>query len=100
MSEISILLKDIQHMTLPEYKALDRYSSQGRTWSIITKEHYTSIKHRSVEYIFEPENYILFKLASPNVLYHWFTDNTRHLRLGETYQLGFNLYIRLHSFGF
>ncbi len=100
MTEISIFLKDVRKMSAQEFSALDRYSSQGRTWFIISNKEYMTIRYRQIEHIFEQENYILFRLASANILTYWFTDNTRNLKIGDSYQLDYNLHIRLHSYGF
>ncbi len=100
MSEISIILKDIRVMTLPEYRALDRYASVGRTWVIVKRETYVTVSQRSLEYMFEPENFLLFRLVSNNILTQWFTNNTRRLKVGEEYQIDTNMYIRLLSYGF
>jgi hypothetical protein len=100
MSEVSIILKDIRVMTLPEFKALDRYASTGRMWSVISRMQPVTMKSRSIEYIFEEENFILFKLVSANIFAQWFTENTRRLKAGEEYQLDYNLFIRLQSYGF
>lgn len=100
MSEISIILKDLRIMTLSEYSALDRYASTGRIWSVISRMQPVTMKHRAIEYIFEEENLLLFKLVSSNIFAQWFTENTRRLKSGDEYQLDYNLFIRLHSHGF
>lgn len=99
MSEISILLKDLRILTLPEYSALDRYASTGRLWSVISRAHPIISSKRSIEYVFEEENFVMFKLVSSNILAQWFTDNTRRLKPGDEYQLDYHLYIRLDSYG-
>lgn len=100
MSEISILIKDLRIMTLPEYKGLDRYASPGRAWVVIDRNQPSVTRFRSLEYIFEEENFFMYKLISSNILAQWFTENTRRMRFGDEYQLDHHLFIKLHSYGY
>lgn len=97
MYEISILLKDARLLTQEEYKALVRYSSHGRVWTVIERYgqrlEYTARK-LSPEYIFEPEALTLFRLISCNILAQWYTDNTRNLHPNQEFQIHDTLWIR------
>jgi hypothetical protein len=100
MYEVSILLKDQRFTTLSDYRALEKYATTGKIWSIIENRSVRVKKQRSVEYIFESENYFLFKLVSQNALINWYTQNTRSLKLGESYQIKDDLFIELYSYTF
>jgi len=96
--EVSILLKDSRIITPEEFKALARYSSFGKVWTVIERPGYnqdhTIRKQLSSEYIFEPEALLVFKLISQNILAQWYTDNTRHLLPHQEFQIHDTLWIR------
>jgi len=99
-SEISILLKDYKNATIAESSALNRYSSPGKTWTVVYRAQQRgalTVKFKSHEYIFESENFLLFKLISANILVHWYTENTRYLPPGREFQLKDELYIKFNN---
>lgn len=96
MSEVSVVLKDTRYPSQREYRALNRLASYtGRIWNVIVKEDYGVSKYHSLEYTFESENFLIFKLISDNILGHWYTANTLGYKVDQEYQLNETSIIRL-----
>lgn len=100
MREISIILKNNNLITSSEFKALERYSSCGRLWTVVHKPS-NLFPHKvtswGLEYIFDPEAYTIFCLISNNILANWETEYTRNLNPYEEFYLKDSIFIRLYD---
>ncbi len=99
MGEISIILRDSVHITPEEFRALGRYSFCGNIFTVTHKpgQPPTTIKFRRVEYIFDSEALLMYKLISNNVLAQWYTEYTKELTPYQEFRVQDSLYIRPYS---
>jgi hypothetical protein len=97
MKEISVILKNNILITVQEFKILDHYACFGRLWTLIHKPTLTEpfiTKQRAIEYIFDIESLIIFKIVSQNVLAVWDTDITKYFGPDDEFHLKDSLFIR------
>jgi hypothetical protein len=93
MSEISIILRDSVHVTPEEFKALGRYSCCGNIFTVIHKHAPMTARFRRVEYIFDSEGLLMYRLSYNNILAQWVTEYTKELPYYEEYKIQESLYI-------
>lgn len=97
MEEVSIILKNHLLLTIEEFRVLENYSYTGQVWTLIQKSTDSSpltIKHRRIEYIFDPESLTIFGLVSRNILAQWDTNLTRNLGPHDEFWLTDSMCIR------
>jgi hypothetical protein len=96
MGEISIILRDSVHITPEEFKALGRYSCCGNIFTVIHKPKHPPavMKFKRIEYIFDPEALLMYRLSFNNILAQWNTEWTKELPLYEEFRIQDTLYIR------
>jgi hypothetical protein len=93
VEEISLILRDNVHVSIEEFRILDRYTIDGRIWAIVQRHPYM-IRHHAMEYIMEPETLLLFRLISPNILASWNTNLTKNLGANDEFTISESLFIR------
>ena len=96
MDEISLILKDNKIVSMEEFRILDNYAVAGKIWTIIRRDPYI-VRQHAVEYIFDSDTLLLFRLISQNILATWDTDSTRYFGPNDEFDIGNSLYIRLHG---
>ena len=96
MGEISIILRDSVHITPEEFRALGKYSFCGNIFTVIQRAGQPPLhaRFRRLEYIFDPEGLLIYKLISNNVLAQWSTEITKELDPFQEYKLQDSLYIK------
>jgi hypothetical protein len=97
VKEVSLILKSNLHVTIEEFRILDRHSYTGKIWTLIqrpTPVFPYLINLRTIEYIFDPEALTIFGIVSQNILATWDTDITRHLGPNDEFHLKDSLFIR------
>lgn len=98
MQEISVILKNNILISVEEFRILDSYTCHGKIWSLIERRDNGGIvKLRTVEYIFDPESFLLFRIISNNILAQWDTSLTKNLRYNEEFNIKDSLYIRPYN---
>jgi len=93
MDEISIVLRDSINVSTDEFKALGRYSYCGNVFTVIHKYSTITARFNRVEYIFDPESLLMYKLIYNNILAYWDTECTKELPYYTEYKLQDSLYI-------
>ena len=97
MKEVSLILKSSLHVTIEEFRILDRYSCPGKIWTLIhrpTPKAPYLVSLRTAEYIFDPEALTIFGIVSTNILATWDTDITRYLGPNDEFHLKDSLFLR------
>jgi len=96
MGDISIILRDTVHITPEEFKALGRYSCCGNIFTVIHRpgQPPTTIRFNRIEYVFDPEAFLLYKLAYNNILAQWATECTKELSPYQEYRIQDSLFIK------
>lgn len=87
-------------VSVDEFRVLNGHSYVGRRWLLIERQKvYNSygVYMRRLEYIFTPEDLVMFKLVSENIFAMWDTDLTRDIGLNDEFKLMESVYIRLHD---
>lgn len=100
MKEVSVILKNNLTISTEEFRALDRYSSNGKIWSLTYAPSPISpckVRYRAIEYIFDPEALIIFYVISRNILVTWDTDITKNFGPNDELQIKDSLFIRLYN---
>jgi len=95
-TEISIILRNNNTISLEEFRILDSYSYTGKILTLLQKptaEQPYIIRQRTIEYIFDPESLIVFKIISQNILACWDTAITRNLGPRDEFYIGNSLWI-------
>jgi hypothetical protein len=93
MDEISIVLRDSVNVTTDEFKALGRYSHCGNVFTVIQKYPCITARFNRVEYIFDPEALLMYKLTYNNILAYWDTECTKTLPYYKEYKIQESIYI-------
>jgi hypothetical protein len=100
VKEISLILRDKLHVSIEEFRILDRYSCPGKIWHLIQRPTpfipFISY-NKTIEYIFDPEDLTFFYILSTNILATWDTDITRDFGPNDELQLNDSLFIRPYT---
>jgi hypothetical protein len=97
VKEISVILKNNVLITDKEFKILNNYACPGKMWFLIQKSSIPGnycARQRTVEYIFDWESLLYFKIVSCNILAYWDTEITKGLGVDQEYQIDVNLFIK------
>jgi hypothetical protein len=95
-TDISVILRNNNTISLEEFKILDSYSYTGKILTLLQKpttDHTYIFRHKTIEYIFDYESLTVFKIISQNILAHWPAEITRNLGPKDEFYIGDNLWI-------
>lgn len=97
MKNVSIILRNNNTITIEEFRILDTYTCASRIWTLIqkpTQEKPFVIRQRAVEYVFDQETLVAFRIISHNLLAWWDSDITKNLKPHEEYHIKDSLFLR------